>query len=300
MGEPGLPSPRVSAEALYVQGEVHRLRGDFDAAEEALRLAAIHGGEAQPGLALLRLAQGRRRARRRPPRGRRDRRAAGRAALLPAYVEIALAVGEVEGRGACKRRALLDLRLHGSDALGAISAYARGAVALARGEASGRSDRAARLAAGVAGARGAVRGGEVRVLVGPACAVLGDDDGAALELEAARSVFEGLGARPDLARLDSLVAPGASRTTTRTGSLPGSWRSFASSRPARRTSDRRLAGAQRADRRSPREQHLRQARRLLARSGDCLHVRVRSGLVHPFGRSDKLGGFSEAGAARAS
>jgi DNA-binding NarL/FixJ family response regulator len=43
----------------------------------------------------------------------------------------------------------------------------------------------------------------VRVLTGRACRALGDDDAAALELEAARSVFERLGARPDLARLDA-------------------------------------------------------------------------------------------------
>ena len=44
-----------------------------------------------------------------------------------------------------------------------------------------------------------------RVLVGLACAALGDADGAALELEAARTVFEELGARPDLSRVDSLA-----------------------------------------------------------------------------------------------
>ena len=43
-----------------------------------------------------------------------------------------------------------------------------------------------------------------RVLVGLACAGLGDEEGAALELEAARTVFEELGARPDVSRADSL------------------------------------------------------------------------------------------------
>ena len=42
-----------------------------------------------------------------------------------------------------------------------------------------------------------------------ACAALGDEDTAALELEAARSVFERLGAAPDLARLDSLAGEAA-------------------------------------------------------------------------------------------
>jgi DNA-binding NarL/FixJ family response regulator len=45
----------------------------------------------------------------------------------------------------------------------------------------------------------------VRVLLGLACRAMGDDDTAALELEAARDVFAQLGAAPDLARIDSLA-----------------------------------------------------------------------------------------------
>jgi DNA-binding NarL/FixJ family response regulator len=43
--------------------------------------------------------------------------------------------------------------------------------------------------------------------VGLACRALGDDDSAALELEAARRAFEELGAAPDLARADALATP---------------------------------------------------------------------------------------------
>ena len=45
----------------------------------------------------------------------------------------------------------------------------------------------------------------VRVLLGVACRALGDDDTAALELEAARGDFANLGAAPDLARVDALT-----------------------------------------------------------------------------------------------
>ena len=45
-----------------------------------------------------------------------------------------------------------------------------------------------------------------RALVAVACRVLAEAEAAALELEAARSVFEQLGAAPDLARIDSLAA----------------------------------------------------------------------------------------------
>ena len=48
----------AAAQALYRQGEVHRLQGEFAAAEEAYRDASRGGWEPQPGLALLRLAQG--------------------------------------------------------------------------------------------------------------------------------------------------------------------------------------------------------------------------------------------------
>jgi DNA-binding NarL/FixJ family response regulator len=50
------------------------------------------------------------------------------------------------------------------------------------------------------------------MLVGLACRVLGDDDGCALEFQAARAIFEQLGAAPGVARLDALTrgaAPGS-------------------------------------------------------------------------------------------
>ena len=47
----------------------------------------------------------------------------------------------------------------------------------------------------------------LRVLSGQACRMLGDEDGAELEFEAARSVFTALGAAPDLARVDLLLRP---------------------------------------------------------------------------------------------
>ena len=51
-------SQREAASVCYQHGELLRLRGDFEAAEEAYREASKHGREPQPGLALLRLAQG--------------------------------------------------------------------------------------------------------------------------------------------------------------------------------------------------------------------------------------------------
>ena len=53
-----------------------------------------------------------------------------------------------------------------------------------------------------------------RLLVGLACRELGDEDSAKLELEAARGVFAALGARPDLARVDSLTGVAGSCVLT--------------------------------------------------------------------------------------
>ncbi len=55
----GVLNQRALGLAAYQRGEVHRLQGEFDAAETAYRQATRFGREPQPGLALLRLAQGR-------------------------------------------------------------------------------------------------------------------------------------------------------------------------------------------------------------------------------------------------
>jgi DNA-binding CsgD family transcriptional regulator len=194
--------------ALYRQGEVHRLQGAFDAADAAYREASRCGREPQPGLALLRLAQGESDAAAAAIRRVVDETSEplARAGLLPAYVEIMLAVGELEAaRGACRELEEISKR-RGSDVLEALSAQARGAVALAEDNA-----RAALISLRHAGhlwqeLEAPYEAARTRVLVGMACRVLGDAEAATLELEAARGTFEQLGAAPALARIDSLTA----------------------------------------------------------------------------------------------
>jgi DNA-binding CsgD family transcriptional regulator len=209
-GRRGL-SQAGTGQAFYRQGELHRLRGELVRAEDAYREASRCGSEPQPGLALLRLAQ-----------GRRDAAAAAirrvvaettqplrRAALLPAYVEIMLAVGDTEeARSSCRELEEISERYE-SGALGAMVADAQGAVDLAEGEAGAAlvSLRQAwqvwqELEAPYEAAR-------TRVLIALACRALGDDDTAALELEAARGVFARLGAAPDLTRLEELSGTAA-------------------------------------------------------------------------------------------
>jgi ATP/maltotriose-dependent transcriptional regulator MalT len=161
-------------------------------------------------LALLRLAQGQGET-----AAGTIRRAVGeatqpleRAALLPAYVEIMLEVGEHErARGACQELGEISDR-QGSDALGAMAAQAVATLTLAEGDAEAALVELRRAAQLWQQLEAPYESARVRVLLGLACAALGDEDTAALELEAARDVFTELGAAPELARLASL-APGA-------------------------------------------------------------------------------------------
>jgi tetratricopeptide (TPR) repeat protein len=182
---------QVAAASFYQEAEVHRLRGEFATAEEVYRSASQWGSEPQPGLALLRFAQGRTDA-----AAAAIRRAVSatsgrlmRTRLLPAYVEIMLATGDIpEARNGCRE---LEEIAQSFDAgvLGAMAAHARGAVELAEGNARAAlgSLRCAfevwrQVDAPYAAAR-------VRVLLGLACRALGDDEGCELELGAARAVF---------------------------------------------------------------------------------------------------------------
>lgn len=197
-------NPAAAGEAWYRQGEIQRALGDFDAAENAYREASRLGREPQPGLALLRLAQEKVGVAEAAIRriAAETSEAGKRAGLLPALVEIMLAVGDVDAaRDAC---AELDALAEGREdgVLGAMAAQARGTVELASGNteaALGALRHAGRVWQRLGAPYEAAR---ARTLVGQACRALGDEDAASLELEAARTAFSELGAAADLARLD--------------------------------------------------------------------------------------------------
>ncbi|CAN7766880.1 LuxR C-terminal-related transcriptional regulator [Variovorax sp. LjRoot290] len=196
--------------AFYQQAEVHRLRGEFAAAEEAYRSASESGQEPQPGLALLRLAQGRANT-----AAAAIRRVVGattgrqRMRLLPACVDIMLAVGDIEqARSAC--RELQEVaRSFDTGVLDAMAAHARGALELADGDAQAALGSLRRAAAVWQEVEAPYMTARVRVMVGLACRALGDDEGCRLELEAARAVFDQLGAAPDLAGIDAQMCRAA-------------------------------------------------------------------------------------------
>ncbi|CAN5903430.1 hypothetical protein BH23ACT8_BH23ACT8_25210 [soil metagenome] len=199
------PDQIAAAAAHYRQAELHRLSGEYTDAEEAYGAASRWGWEPQPGLALLRLAQGSTAA----AAIRRVVRAATepleRTKLLPACVEILLASGDTEqARDACSELEKIACR-YNTSALRALAAHARGAVDLADGAAEAAAVTLRRAGQVWRQIEAPYEAARVRVLMAHARRALGDHESAALELNAAREVFEGLGATPDLARVDALM-----------------------------------------------------------------------------------------------
>ena len=222
----------ATGQALYQQAELLRLQGDFAAAEKAYREANGYGREPQPGLALLRLAQG-------------DADAAA-AAIRRALDET------TEPLLACRaparvRRDHARRRRHRGGAQSLTSWQRSRPAASAPCWTRSPPTRAARssspratLEAAVVSLRHAwqvwqeleapYEAARTRVLIGLACRALGDQDSAVWELEAARGAFEQLGASPDVARVDALT--GRAAPPALTGSVRASSRCCASSLPA--------------------------------------------------------------------
>ena len=201
------PGDPVLGMAHYQQGELLRLRGAFSRAEQAYRKAGESGHPVQPGLALLRLAQGRIQdaeaaIRRVVLETEADR--VKRTRVLAAFVEIVLGAGDA----AAARPAIDELdELSGDlDApyLRAVAASARGAVMLADGDTRAACQVLRRAWTAWEELDAPFEAARVRLLMGQACAELADHDTARMELDAARRVFEQLGAAPALARVAEL------------------------------------------------------------------------------------------------
>jgi DNA-binding CsgD family transcriptional regulator len=200
----------AAGRAHYQQAEIHRLRGAFDLAEAAYLEASRSGFEPQPGLALLRLAQGDTGA-----AASASRRVIGatrdpipRLRFLPAHVEIMLAAGDLDAARAASQELQDTAAALDTDVLAAIAAHAQGSVELAQGNAAAVLE-PARRAFGIWQQIGApYLAARLRVLLARACTALGDTEGAELELHCAREVFEKLGALPDIAALDAIGNPG--------------------------------------------------------------------------------------------
>jgi DNA-binding CsgD family transcriptional regulator len=188
--------PHLAGEAYYAAGEILRCKGDLVGAEEAFGRARELGQDPQPGLALIRHAEGKadaaaaalRVAIADPGRSPLDR-----AALLAAQVDVALTLGDVEtANAACEE---LDSLADGlpSTYLRVRSIGARGSVLLAQGRAEdavGGLRHAVRLWREL-GARAEVA--HTRRCIGLAMQLLGDDESASHELAAAERELERIG-----------------------------------------------------------------------------------------------------------
>ncbi|TXS13853.1 LuxR family transcriptional regulator [Streptomyces sp. adm13(2018)] len=207
-----------AAAAYYAAGDVQRRQGRLEAAAVSYGHAHELGRIPQPGLALLRLAQGRADAAvagvelalacRNDP----DHDLLGRARLLAARTEVALAVRDLPGaaRAAADLDALAGaggadvplLRASADTALGSVAHAERrpGALPALR-----------RALAGWLELRVPYEAARVRMLLAAACRAAGDEERARPELGAARAVFERLGAVPDARRAAALLAGGSRR-----------------------------------------------------------------------------------------
>jgi ATP/maltotriose-dependent transcriptional regulator MalT len=204
LSEPPPPQSAVGA-AHYQEAELHRLRGDFEEAEEAYRAASKWSRKSRPGLALLRLAQGQRDAAVATIRASLDdAQSDTRPEILAAWTEIALAANDTKSaRAAANELAQIALQSN-VPLLEGLAAQAEASVLLAEGDAQAaltKSGQAWALFQELAAPYHAAR---ARVLIGSAARALGDHDAAARELDAARWVFDQLGAAPDVARVDEL------------------------------------------------------------------------------------------------
>jgi class 3 adenylate cyclase len=202
------------ADGFYALGEIRMRMGDLEGAEDALRQAHALGRTPQPALALIRLSEGKVRAAVTAidsAVAEENRDLWTRARLLPAQVEIAVAAGDpVTARAAAQEIAGISEKYE-SPALHATKHDALGRVLLAEGdpEAASRELRTAMRHWQDVGAPYEVARG--RVVLAAALRQLAHEDAAELELEAARSEFERLGATLDAAAATEEIRAAAER-----------------------------------------------------------------------------------------
>ncbi|MDH3250861.1 MAG: LuxR C-terminal-related transcriptional regulator, partial [Acidimicrobiia bacterium] len=210
-------NPFPAAQAHYRQGELHRLRGAYDRAEQAYREAGAHGWSPQPGLSLLRMAQGE------PAAAATAIKTAlgeatqplARAKLLPALVEISIHLDDVDAAASAGDELDRIASAYRGTMIEADSSMCRGSVLIARDSPSDALEPLGRARRAWVALDALYETARARVLMGEAYRMIGDDVSAELEIGLAREVFERLEARPDLDRLSDGGAPSASILTDR-------------------------------------------------------------------------------------
>ena len=210
--------PAMAGEAFHELGEIRLRMGDLDGAKDAFGQAQALGSESQPGKALLLLARGRTDAAAASIKGSLEEitwNKLARARLLPAQAEIAKMLGDLPTAEAAAAELAVIAEEFGTAAIRAAAAHVSGLAALLRED-------AAEAIQGFRDARRLWREIDApyeaaisTVLLAEARSVAGETEAATLELEAARATFERLGATPDTARMDALLAGPATPSGSR-------------------------------------------------------------------------------------
>jgi DNA-binding NarL/FixJ family response regulator len=188
--------------AFYREGELYRLRGEYDAAEAAYREASRRGHDPQPGLALLRLAQGQVEAAA-TSTGRLLQEGLDRlrrARVLAVHAEVMLAAGDISSARQATDELTETASHFAPSMLRAVALAADGSVALAEGDAAAALSQLRRSAALWQELDAPYELARTRELIGRACQALGDQGASELELDAAIETYRWLGAEPDLIR----------------------------------------------------------------------------------------------------
>ncbi len=210
----------ITASGHYEVAEIRRRRGDFAGAEESYRTSNEMGRDPQPGLSLLRLAEGKVGAAVAGiTRTLQDRtEPLHRLRRLPAQVEIAIAAGDLKTarQAADEIEQVVDsykIANRRARAFDATVAFARGQIQLAERDWDGAAA-ALQHARDEWQAVGApYETARARMLLGTAYARSGDEHGGEVELEGALATFERLGAGPDEARAKELLGKVEARRT---------------------------------------------------------------------------------------
>lgn len=210
----------IPAAGYYEIGEIRRRRGDLAGAEEAYRTSSELGREPQPGLSLLRLAE-----------GKIDAAVAGirrsleeaqgplfRLRRLPAQVEIAIAARDLKTARAAADEAeeIIDAYKIGSRRAAAFDAnlhFARGQILVAEGEWAEAVEEFKQAREGWQGVGAPYETARVRAALGSVYRRTGDEHGSTIELEAALAAFERLGAVPEAARIKEQLGRVEARRT---------------------------------------------------------------------------------------
>lgn len=210
----------IPAAGWYEIGEIRRRRGDLPGAEDAYRISSELGREPQPGLSLVRLAE-----------GKVDAALAGirrsleeaesplfRLRRLPAQVEISIAAGDLKTARAAvaEMEQTVDAYKIGERRAAAFDAtvhFARGQILLAEGDWSGAITALKHARDEWQGVGAPYETARARAALGAGYRRAGDEHASTVELEAALATFERLGAAPEAARIEEQLGRVAARRT---------------------------------------------------------------------------------------